>query len=149
MFYFTLHCDIRYRTFSFEKKQFENKNYLVGRMARELHSFIQDNLSYFLSFDKVKIYYDNGQAEISQILSTIFSVTLNDVEFKTAKPANYRLFQAADFICTIELLDLKRSRGELSKSETAFFYKPQELKKTYIKGIIKKRFQQTPVTIKT
>ena len=66
MFYFTMHCDVRYRTFSFEKKQFENNYYLVGRMGKELHQFIEDNLSYFTSFDSIKIYYDNGQAEMAE-----------------------------------------------------------------------------------
>ena len=139
MFYFTMHCDVKYKTFSFEKKQYENHFYLVGRMGKELYQFIQENLSYFTQFDTIKIYYDNGQAEISQILSTMFPALLNNIEFKKVLPGNYRLFQAADFICTIELLALKREHNNLSKSEQAFFYKPQELKKTYIKGIFKKR----------
>ena len=55
------------------------------------------------------------------------------------EPKKYRLLQAADFICSIELLKLKRELKCLSKSEEKFFYKSQELKKTFIKMVEKKR----------
>ena len=45
----------------------------------------------------------------------------------------------ADFICSMELLNIKRSEKRLSQSEEHFFYKPQELKKTFLKSVDKKR----------
>ncbi len=47
--------------------------------------------------------------------------------------------EAADFICSMELLKIKRNEKRLSKSEEHFFYKPQELKKTFLKSIEKKK----------
>jgi hypothetical protein len=47
--------------------------------------------------------------------------------------------QQADFICSLELLRIKRNEKRLSKSEERFFYKPQELKKTFLKSIDKKK----------
>jgi len=64
------------------------------------------------------------------------------VEFRKAEPQKYRLLQAADFICSIELLRIKREENRLSNSEMQFFYKPNELKKTFIKGIEKKRISK-------
>ena len=69
------------------------------------------------------------------MLNTIFSLLLSNVEFRKASPLEYRLLQLADYICSLELLSIKLSEKRLSKSEKAFFYKPQELKKTFIKSI--------------
>lgn len=84
------------------------------------------------------MYYDNGQAELSAILNAVFSIQFSNVEFRKAEPQRYRLLQAADFICTMELLKIKREEKRLSKSEEKFFYKPQELKKTFLKAVDKK-----------
>ena len=54
-------------------------------------------------------------------------------------PADYRLFQVCDYICSFELLAIKQSVGSLAKTEKLFFYKPQELKKQFLKEIHKKR----------
>ena len=85
------------------------------------------------------MYYDNGQTELNLVLNTILSMLLSNVEFRKASPGEYRLLQLADFICSIELLSLKQQENRLSKSESSFFYKPQELKKSYIKTIAGKR----------
>jgi len=73
------------------------------------------------------------------ILNTVFSIHFSNVEFRKAEPQKYRLLQAADFICSMELLKIKKNENRLSKSEKQFFYKPQELKKTFFKAIDKKQ----------
>lgn len=47
--------------------------------------------------------------------------------------------ESGDFICSMELLRIKREEKRLSKSEEHFFYKPQELKKTFLKSVEKKK----------
>jgi hypothetical protein len=49
--------------------------------------------------------------------------------------------QAADMICTLEILKIKQQDKALSKSEAAFFYKPQELKKNYLVPLSRKLFE--------
>ena len=56
-----------------------------------------------------------------------------------AEPQKYRLLQAADFVSSLELLKIKNSEKRLSKSEEKFFYKPQELKKPFLKSLEVKR----------
>ena len=68
-----------------------------------------------------------------------FSIQFSNVEFRKAEPQRYRLLQAADFICSMELLRIKKDEKRLSKSEENFFYKSQELKKTFLKSIDKKK----------
>ena len=46
------------------------------------------------------------------------------------------------FICSMELLKIKKNENRLSKSENQFFYKPQELKKTFFKAVDKKQLEK-------
>ena len=117
-----------------------NELRLLKRLTREVSQFIQANLGYFTSFDEVIAYYDNGQTEISRVLTTVFTTLLFEVDFRPAAPSAYRLFQATDMICTLELLRAKLLDKTLTKSESSFFYKPQELKKNYLTPLAKKRF---------
>ena len=52
----------------------------------------------------MKIYYDNGQIEVSKLLSSVFNALLENIEFRKVYPPDYRLFQVADFITTMKLL---------------------------------------------
>ncbi|MCI6703501.1 MAG: hypothetical protein SOU06_05660 [Bulleidia sp.] len=97
---------------------------------------------YFNQFDVVKIYYDNGQIEVTRILSSVFNSLLDNVEFKRVIPSNYRLFQVADLICTLKLTELKMQNHILSKSEIAFFENERCLKKNYLKIINHKNIIQ-------
>ena len=130
---------ITYQMFVFDKRNFLDEHELAGRMARELSTFVQSHLEFFQSFDRVIVYYDNGQAEITRLLSITCGALFFDVDFRRAIPADYFLLQAADYFCTLELLKIKHERKALTKSDKAFFYKPKELQKM-IKGMRKKRF---------
>lgn len=141
LYYFTSKCDIQYKAFAFRKKEFENIFKLEGRIAREISCFIRDNLSYFQGFQKVILYYDNGQHELSRILNTVLATELTDYDVRKVLPRDYKLFQVADLICTLELLRLKSENGTLSRSETLIFHSQRELKKDFLKGIRKKMFK--------
>lgn len=140
LYYFTLNCDIKYKSFVFKKAEYENSFKLEARMARELSQFIRENLSYFQSFEKVILYYDNGQHELNRILNTVLATQLADYDVRKVIPNEYRLFQVADLICTLELLKTKMEHGKLSNSEERIFHSKRDLKKDFLKGIQKKEF---------
>ncbi len=139
MLAFYKHAPIKHSTIIVNKRETSGIFQLTARLSKQLNSIIQTNLTYFQSFDKVIVYYDNGQQQLNLIINTILNTALNDVDFRKATPSQYRLLQVADFVCTLELLKLKRAEKRLSKSEEAFFYKPNELKKTFIKALDEKR----------
>ena len=132
-------CPISYMTVVVDRKEATDKIKLSGRLAKEINTAFCEHSEFFMDYDKVIVYYDNGQIELSAILNAVFSIYFSNVEFRKAEPQKYRLLQAADFICSMELLKIKRSEKRLSKSEEKFFYKPQELKKTFLKSIEKKK----------
>ena len=139
IFNFVMTSPISYKTVSVNRKEAYDRVALAGRLGKDINALLMERLEYLTSFDKVIVYYDNGQSELSAILNAVFSVWIPNLEFRKAEPQRYRLLQAADFFCSLELLRIKQNEHRLSKTEERFFYKPQELKKTFLKGIRKKQ----------
>ncbi|MBO4241871.1 MAG: DUF3800 domain-containing protein [Clostridiales bacterium] len=137
-YHFIRKLPIRYHTIAIKKRECKNHDDLVSRLSKELHRFAVSHLDYFMSFDQVIVYYDNGQQEIKNMLNTVFSINFTNVEFRVVRPLDYRLFQVSDYLCSFELLFIKQAAGTLSKAEKQFFYKPQELKKQFLKELHKK-----------
>lgn len=137
---FIRQVDIQYKCFTIEKKHIRDIVEATGKLSKQISDFIRNHYSEFLSFRDVKIYYDNGQVEVSKILSSVFNAMLPAVEFRKVAPSQYKLFQAADLFCTMHLLRLKLDNGQLSKSECAFFGNTRDLRKNYLKPLSKKEW---------
>lgn len=138
MMSFIRHMDINFKSIYIEKKHIKDSIEATGKLSKQLATFIRDNYGFFCSFDFVKIYYDNGQIEVTKILSSVFNTLLENVEFRKVMPADYRLFQVADLICTLKLTELKMKSHTMSKSEFFFFGDERTLKKNYLKPLAKK-----------
>lgn len=138
MMTFIRHIDIQFKSIYIEKKHIEDTVEATGKLSKQLAIFIRNNYQYFCSYDTVKIYYDNGQVEVTRILSSVFNALLENVEFRKVYPTDYRLFQVADLICTLKLSEFKMHEHQLSKSELYFFNDERTLKKNYLKPLSKK-----------
>ena len=90
------------------------------------------------------VYYDNGQAEITDILNTLCNAFFFAAEFRRVAPQHYRLFQVADLHCTLELLRVKLEEGKLSRSDIYFFGSRRSLRKDYLSKLEDKRFSKRP-----
>lgn len=137
---FIRQIDIHYKCFYIEKKHIPDVVEATGRLSKQISQFIREHYEDFLSFDDVKIYYDNGQVEVSKILSSVFNALLPNPIFRKVMPSEYKLFQAADLLCTLELVRLKLENNMFSKSEKTFFGNIRDLKKNYIKPLSKKKW---------
>ena len=137
---FIKQISIQYKCFYIKKKEVADVVDATGRLSKQISQFIRDNYDYFLSFNDVKIYYDNGQVEVSKLLSSVFNSLLPDPVFKKVMPKDYKLFQVADLFCTMELIRLKEENNQLSNSERIFFGNLRDLKKNYLKPLIKKKW---------
>lgn len=137
LFTFIRLSDISYSSFVFNKREFSSHDQLLSRISREVGMFLKDHLAYLQSFEKIIVYYDNGQKEITNLVNTLFNAFL-EAEVRKVKPSDYTLFQAADMLCTLTLLNEKVCSATLSESETAFFKGVRNLKKNYLKPIERK-----------
>ncbi len=120
MFFYLRNLPITYYSFYIEKKHMSDSIEAIGKLSQAIANFIKNHYDLFLSYDTVKIYYDNGQIELNRILSSIFHSLLPNVEFRKVAPADYRLFQVADLLCYMQLVQLKYESHTVSKTELAF-----------------------------
>ena len=141
LYHFVRTVDITYHSIVVDKKNLVEELDLNIQITKQLSTFLYKNLESFTKYDRIIIYYDYGQRELTNILVTAFNTVLNNVVFKKVSPANYKLFQAADMLCTMELLSLKAERNMLSSSELAFFSSKRKLDKSYLRAIQKKRYK--------
>ena len=137
---FVRQVDIRYKCFYIEKKHIADVVEASGKLSKQIGNFIRDNYSDFLSFDVVKLYYDNGQVELTKILSSVFNAMLPSVEFRKVMPENYKLFQVADLLCSLTLVKLKAENNLFSNSEKQFFGSFRDLNKNYLKPLLRKEW---------
>ena len=140
LFHFVRTINITYHSIIVEKKQLIEQIDLNIQITKQLSVFLYEKIETFLQYDRIVVYYDNGQMELTNILVSVFHTILHNVEFKKVIPSNYKLFQVADMLCTFELLSLKIEKKMLSKSELAFFTSIRNLNRTYLRAVYKKRF---------
>lgn len=135
---FTRQLDITFKSFHIEKKHITDTIEASGKLSKQIASFIRNNYNEFLAYDKVKVYYDNGQIEVTRILSSVLNALLPEVEFRKVLPSEYRLFQVADLICTLELIRLKMEAKLNTKHEIDFWGNERDFRKNYLKKVYRK-----------
>lgn len=141
LFFFTKNIPIKYKTFDIPRKEYPDDISLKGRIHLLLSRFIDENLDFFLSYDQVVLYYDNGQSQLSQVLLSVFQSKLTNFNRKSdVHPYKYKLLQVADMLCTLRLLEIKTARNELTKSELCVFHSAKDLRKEFLKKIKTKEF---------
>ena len=138
LFHFTRKLPITYLCAKIKKSECSDVVDLTAKLSKSIAKILNGHREYFESFEKIIIYYDNGQVELTKILTTLFHALFHNVEFRKVSPVDYKLFQVADLICTLELLEEKSATIGFTHSETEFFHSVRDFKKNYYKWISKK-----------
>lgn len=138
LFNFARKLEFSYSCTLLKKKECDGIVSMLNKQSQLISDELRRNQEYLASFDKILVYYDNGQNELSKILTSVFNSLFSHVEFRKVKPVEYKLFQVADLICTMELLAKKADNNLFSRSENEFFGGVRNFKKNYYKWIRKK-----------
>ena len=139
MSYLTKNLPISYSVVSVEKTHISGQTELSNILKNATEAILLENLTYFQSFDCIKIYYDNGQRQLLHLLKTAFASCLGSLKINIVKPTDYILFQVADFLTTIELTRYKFQMKTISSSELHFFNNAREFHRNFYRGILSKR----------
>lgn len=132
---FVRSLNVNYASVVIEKSPASNSINNIKALGRKLAEFIDAHRGFFSQYDVLKVYYDNGQIELTQLLAATFSTLVPEVEFRKVVPKDYKLFQVADLVCTLKLINLRLTAGKASKSDLRFFMSIRDLKKNYIKPL--------------
>ena len=127
----------KFRCLVVDKRYVDSSDRIVDSLHRQMSEFLENRSSSFDSFDRVKIYYDCGQTPVTNLLHRIFGSGSTPVEFAQAvRPQSYKLFQLADLVCTVKLIQTKLETGlGLTESENKFFGGPRLFKRKVLKPI--------------
>lgn len=139
LFNFSRRLNIQYACALIKKIECEDIVAMTAKLSRSIADILTRNQDYLRSFDQIIVYYDNGQVELTKILTSVINALFTHVEFRKVKPADYKLFQVADLVCTMELLSQKIEDNLLSQSENEFFSSGRDFKKNYLKSLRAKR----------
>ncbi len=130
---------VKYKTIIIDKRYTDNGRILRQKLSLEINNMVKEHERYFKKFDKIVMYYDNGQEVLGTILDAIFSRFdgfEHRVEFNHKEK---RLFQVSDMLTYIDKYDYKyRSKMSFTKSEK-YFFNIDEIRKI-LKELNKKRF---------
>ena len=138
MMAFARRVNYKYHCLSVDKRYIDSTDQLVEKLKVSLADFIAARHDALLSVGRIKIYYDCGQAPVTRLLHQVFESSLDcEVEFANdVRPSRYRLFQLADLICTLHLLELKLDAHiPFSRSEQQFFGGPRKFRHNILRYI--------------
>ena len=135
IFNFARKVPVKLKTIILDKRYMNNKSQLNKSIFTEISKFVANNKNYFDTFDKIVIYYDNGQETLGAILDIVF--ILNDkierrIDFDHIEK---RLFQVSDMLTFIDKLDYKYHNNMAFTKVEKYFFTNQEI--VYIKRKLK------------
>lgn len=143
MMVFIQKARFKYRCFKVFKPYNSKSEAIHDTILQEIVDFLVSHRVDFNGCDRIKVYYDNGQMQVSALLKEAFAIYSAKVEFVAdVQPSKYRLFQVADVICTLELAKAKLlESGSVSESEERFFGGIKNFKKNYLKPLSRKEYR--------
>ncbi len=139
IYQFARRINVSYKTIIIDKRYTDNSKILKQKLSTEINIMIKDNIKYFEKFDKIVMYYDNGQETLGTILDSIFTRFDNFEHRDDFNKIEKRLFQVSDMLTYIDKYDYKyTNKMPFTKSEN-FFFSGDEIRKI-LRELRKKRF---------
>ena len=139
IYQFSRKIPVKYQTIIIDKRYADNSRVLRQQLSSAINKMLKEHEYYFKKFDKIVMYYDNGQETLEIILDSIF-LRFDDFEHKVNfNHKEKRLFQVSDMLTYIDKYDYKyKHKMKFTKGEK-FFFTVDEIRKI-LKEINKKRF---------
>ena len=138
IYQFTRKTPIKIHNIIIDKKYTNHNQTLKQKIIHELNKVITNNKRYFDSFDKILIYYDNGQRTLGVAINETFSILENYEQVIEFNHIQERLFQSADMLTFIYKFDYKyRNKSNISIS-ALYFFETMEMRKI-LKELEKKK----------
>ncbi len=138
IFVFASSLPVEWVSFVYKKKDFVDYLTLQRRIFRDLKDFLYSHEDLFSEFDDNVIYYDKGQHKLSSVLNLAFAeAPFPNCFHNDVRPDSYRLFQVADFVSTIRLLERKWADNTITSFERKFIDE-KHFKNVYLRTLKRK-----------
>lgn len=122
IFYFAKRVKVKVHTIIVDKRFKNNKTQLNRELAIEISKFFDSINDYMSEFEKVVVYYDNGQEALGAIIDTLL-INKDNVEHRIEfNHREKRLFQVSDMLTFIDKIVYKHQNNmSMTKAEHYFF----------------------------
>lgn len=122
IFYFSKRVQVKVHTIIVDKRFKNNKTQLNRELAIEISKFFDSISNYMNEFEKVVVYYDNGQEALGAIIDTLV-ITKSNIEHRIEfNHKEKRLFQVSDMLTFIDKIVYKHQNNmPMTKAEQYFF----------------------------
>lgn len=139
IYHFSRKIPVKYKTIIVDKKYINITSILRKQISIEIERMLEEYSKYFIKFDKIVLYYDNGQETLGIILDLLFS-RFDGFEHRiNFNHKEKRLFQVSDMLTFIDKYDYKyKNKISFTKGEK-YFFTDDEIRKV-LRGLSKKRF---------
>lgn len=122
IFFFSKRVKVKIHTIIVDKRFKNNKTQLNRELAGEMNNFFNSISGYMNEFEKVVVYYDNGQDALGAIIDTLLLNKTNvehRIEFDHKEK---RLFQVSDMLTFVDKIVYKHQNNmPMTKAEKYFF----------------------------
>ena len=122
IFYFSKRVNVKLNTIIIDKKYLNTSIQLKREITTRIADFFYCIKDYMEQFQKVVIYYDNGQKSLGDIIDLLIK-NKNNVEHRVNfNQKEKRLFQVSDILTFIDKIDYKYNNHiPFTKAEKYFF----------------------------
>ena len=122
LYYFLKRSKVKIKTIVIDKRYQNTRKQLNKELSKQIEDFINNNKKYFEKFEKIYIYYDNGQEQLNYILDSAFSSFSNVEKIAEFDHEEERLFQVSDMLTFVDKVVYKHQNNmPMTKSEKYFF----------------------------
>ncbi len=139
IYQFSRRIPVKYCTLVIDKRFTDNSRILRQKLMLEIIKMVKEKESYFKKFNKIVMYYDNGQETLGTILDSIFFQFYNFEHKVDFDHKEKRLFQVSDMLTFIDKYDYKYKNKMKMTSGEKYFFTTDDIRKI-LKELNKKRF---------
>ena len=122
IFHFSRRVPVKLNTIIVDKRYKNNKAQLNRELAKKISEFFRSIDKYLNEFEKIVIYYDNGQEILGAIIDTLI-INRDNVEHRIDfDHKEKRLFQVSDMLTFVDKMVYKYNNNmKMTRSEKYFF----------------------------
>lgn len=131
LFHFSRKVDVKYNTIIIDKKYINDSSLLRKKLLFEINSMIKKIDKYLNKYDKIVLYYDNGQEVLGKILDQAFTKFSGFEHRISFNHEEKRLFQLTDMLTYLDKYYYKYIYKKGFTKGEKFFFTEEEMRKIY------------------
>ncbi len=125
IFYFSKRADVKIHTIIVDKRFKNSKTQLNRELAIEINKLF--SFIHIEKFEKVVVYYDNGQEALGAIIDTLL-LNKNNVEHRIEfNHTEKRLFQVSDMLTFVDKIVYKHNNNMTLTNAEKFFFSTKDI----------------------